>query len=120
MNLLLWNIDMIEKVGFHEEMIALYVVGLHGVVLVQVESDHILKAQPLLFVHANQFLIDLDGRGACGQPKYTVFILTLSAVDQLGYLMGHHMGSLFGIREYNVMDLLEAGGFDLTGGLIGN
>src|SRR6056297_854232 len=51
------DINMVNKVLLHEPYIALKGIRLHREILVQIESDHILKAEILFFVKADQLII---------------------------------------------------------------
>jgi hypothetical protein len=42
------DIDMVKQVLIHESDVALGGIGLHGIVLVEVKGDDILKGQPFL------------------------------------------------------------------------
>ena len=63
------DIEMGKKIFPHEPVIGMDAPRVHGVVLVQIEGDHIRKAQTFLLVHSNELAIDSYGGGTCGQTE---------------------------------------------------
>ena len=60
MNVLLWNIDVIEQMLVHEANIALQFEGLHGIVFVKVERQDVFERQPFFSMHPDQFGINAN------------------------------------------------------------
>jgi hypothetical protein len=59
------NIQVSEKIFPHEPVIGMDAPRVHGVVLIQIEGDHIRKAQTFLLVHSNELAVD-SYRGRSG------------------------------------------------------
>ncbi|MEY3458023.1 MAG: hypothetical protein RL215_1180 [Planctomycetota bacterium] len=56
------DVNVIEEMFLHEPDVALHVFGLHGVVFVKVEGDHVAEGEAFFAVEPDQFGID-TGRG---------------------------------------------------------
>ncbi len=61
-----------EQVLPHESMVGVDAVRGHRVVLVEVERDDVLEAQPLLFVLPDELAVDADRRGARREAQHCV------------------------------------------------
>jgi hypothetical protein len=88
------NVHVVEQLLVHEVDVALELVRLHGVVLVEVEGDHVLEAEAFLAVQADKLLVHANGRRAGGQTQYGLLALVLLGSDQLGNFVGHVNGAL--------------------------
>src|SRR5690606_33011648 len=69
------DVDMIEKVSVHERHIALFRIGLHRIVFVQIKRYYIFEAQAVFAVEAHQLRINTY-RG-CSRSKTKDCLLTL-------------------------------------------
>ena len=63
------NVDVVEEVVIHVVIVRLGVVVPDGIVLVQVESDHLLKTQLAVFVQTHQLPVNSDGSAPRGQTQ---------------------------------------------------
>src|SRR5690606_5723160 len=81
MNISRIDIYMIEQMGVHEAIIALHGLSADGIVLVQIKSDDVFKAQPFFLVHAYQFGIQSFRTGASSQTQHTWLIGRLLGTD---------------------------------------
>ena len=61
------DVHFAEQLLFHESVVALQGVVVDGVIFIEVERDHILKAQTFFPVKSYQLCIQGFGRGACRQ-----------------------------------------------------
>lgn len=59
---------MIEEVFSHVVIVTLFIVLGDGVVLIQVERDHILERNLTSLAHFYELLVHLQGRAPCRQP----------------------------------------------------
>ena len=113
----LGNVHVVEKLLLHEPQVALQGIGLHGVVFVQVEGDHVLEAEPRILVHGYQRAIHFFGRRASGKAQHRRFAFLLFLPDQGGYFLGYGQGCIVGIgvdggRDTFVTELLHKSGSD--------
>ena len=92
--LFLRNVDMIEKVLIHESYITLQSIGLHGIVLIQVKGDDVLKGETFLMMHANKFIVYLCGSRAGGKSQYGTFTLVIVSTNQICNMIGHEDGAI--------------------------
>ena len=97
MDVLFRDIDMVEKVLVHEPDIAVDGIGLHRIVLIQVEGDHIPEAEPFFLMEADEELIHLGWRGSCSQANDDIFSGFLAFPYQPGNFIGHIEGGRFRI-----------------------
>ncbi len=66
------DIDMVEQMLPHEADVALQLIGLHGVILVEVERHDIAKREFLFAMNSQQFVINADRRTTGGQTQHTI------------------------------------------------
>ena len=83
-----FDVDMVEKVFAHEADVALLRFRHHGVIFIEVEGDHILKAEFLFAMQPDQFFIDLHRGGARCKPQNDHFAVLL--------LLAHGQGDRLG------------------------
>jgi hypothetical protein len=62
---------------------------MHVVVFVEIESDDISEAEPLLTMQANQFVVGRDGCTTRGQSEYARLARLGALASQLGNLPGN-------------------------------
>jgi hypothetical protein len=82
------DVDVIEEVLAHEPHVALQLVRLHRVVFVEVERYDVLERQPLLAVHANQFVVNPRRRRPGRQPQHRRLAPGVLGPDDVGDLGG--------------------------------
>ena len=80
MDVFFFDVDVVKEILPHEAHITLLRVGFHRVIFIEVEGDHIFETEPFLFVHAHQFLVHLNRRGAGSKTQHNVlsFLLPLA------------------------------------------
>lgn len=57
-NVLFWDVNMVEQIVMHIEVIALDVVFSNGKILIEVESHYIFEWNLFIFIHPYQFLVN--------------------------------------------------------------
>jgi hypothetical protein len=67
------NVDEIEQVFAHEPHVALQTIRLHRKIFVQIERDHVGQRKSFFAVQADQFGVDIDGRGSGRQAEDASF-----------------------------------------------
>src|SRR5690606_40676808 len=85
-------IYMVKKLLIHKSHITLPRFRLHGVIFIKVKSDHIFKAQPLIFMHLNKICINLNGSCPGGQAQNGHFPTGLFLFDNICYLFSYLCG----------------------------
>ncbi len=103
------DVDMIEQVLRHEPPVALKLPWLHGIVLVEVERNHVGKAQLLLAVYTNQLGVQRHRRRTGRQAENALSTLRLASADQFGDLPGSGDAALAAGGEYAGGNLLAMG-----------
>ena len=61
------DVEVTEEMLFHEEAVGLRMVRAEAFILVEVERDHRAEAHSVFAVQADEFRVEGQGRGACGQ-----------------------------------------------------
>jgi hypothetical protein len=64
-----FDVHVIEEILPHEPVVAVDVVRLHGVILVEIEGHDVGKRQPLLAMHSNELAIHPYRCGAGGKAE---------------------------------------------------
>ena len=64
------DVELGEQIFPHEPMVGVHAPGIHRVVLIEVESDHLREAEPLLPMHADELAIHADGRRSRRQTEH--------------------------------------------------
>ena len=88
-HLLARDVHVVEQVFIHETHITLEVVRSHGVILVQIERDHIGEAQPFLTVEPDQLVIHGLGRRAGCQAENDLPARSGTLANQCCDFQGH-------------------------------
>lgn len=79
---ILWrDVDVPEEIMVHIVVVGVGVGSLDGVVLVQVESDHVLEAELATLVEADEFSVDTKRTAAGGQAQDAGLSLGVLAQD---------------------------------------
>src|SRR5690606_11505129 len=73
----------------HEGHVALISSWLHRIVFIQIECDHVLEAQSLLFVEANEFFVYANRSSTRCQAQYRCLTLRLFVCDYSSDTMCH-------------------------------
>ena len=82
------DVHVVEEGLEHPAVVALQPIGAQAVVFVEVEGDDPRKVELLLAVHADQFAVDADRRGAGGQPQDGVVAEGVPLADRVGDDLG--------------------------------
>ncbi len=109
MNVLGGDINVVEQVFMHKPHITLKGIRLHGIIFIQVKSDHIPETQALLAVEADQFVVHGDRRRTGSQAQDTGFAFLFFLSDEFGNLPGHDGRSIFGGGINLCRDLFKFG-----------
>ena len=112
-DLLVGDVDVVEEVLPHKPVVALEALRLDGVVLVEVERRHAGEVEALLAVHADEVLVDADGRGAGGEPQHDPFAGGPPLFDQARHAAGdlvRHLRSLLEDEHGDALALSAVGG----------
>ena len=80
--------------------VALQLVGLHRVILVEIERNHIGKRQPLFAMHPHQLVVDADGRVARRQTQDAVTSFGRALTNQIRNLPRHGLIGLRRMRKH--------------------
>ena len=73
-----------EQILPHEPMVRVDAPGVHRVVLVQVEADHVREAEPLVAMHPDELAVDPDRGRAGGQAEHGAAVGGLTRADHVG------------------------------------
>ena len=108
-NLILGDVDVVEKVFGHKPVIALQARRVNRVVLIQVEGDNVGEIEPLLLVHADQLLIHTDRRRAGRQAEHEVLPDGSPLLDEAGDTARHLVRQLGRVVKDERRDALALG-----------
>ena len=64
------DVDLIEEIGPHEGVVALFVVTGNAAVFVHIESDYVAERNFALFVELDEVLVHAEGRAAGGASEH--------------------------------------------------
>ena len=98
-DVLFWNVNVVEEVGGHEAMIALGMALGQVHVLVHIKRQHVLEAHTTGFVGSGEGFIHTDGTTTGGQAEYERLLsCRLGSVDLVNYIVGGPLGHPIIIR----------------------
>ena len=87
MNVLLWTINVVEKILSHESVIALWMALWQTYILIHIECNNILKAYSAFFISLYQLSIHTLWWRTSRQTEYKWLVLVFSSIDTLNNIV---------------------------------
>jgi len=83
-DILPWDVHMVEQMLVHPAVIALQPVGGQSVVFVEIEGHHPRQIEPFIAVHTDQFAVDAHRGRSGSQPQDGLLAKRIPLADRIG------------------------------------
>ena len=99
-NLLRWDVHMVEQIFVHEPVITVDALHRHRIVFIEIEGHDVGKVQPLVSVHTDEFPVNTQGCRSRGQAKDRVPVFTGPRSNQISDSTRDVPGNRIVIRKH--------------------